>query len=115
MPSKKGFEGIAGQEFFRGRFPKDWADKNIAELEIRAVIVALKVWGGTKLKGQYFWVHVDNEAVATVLNSGAARDPSLQEALREITLLAARHQFIIKARHISGISNKILDLAIEMA
>ena len=107
--SKKGFGGLADNEYFRGRFPKNWEEKNIAELEIRAVVVALNIWGSTKLKGQYFWVHVDNEAVATVMNTGASRDPALQEALREIALLAAKFQFMIKAKHISGVSNRILD------
>ena len=106
--SKKGYGGTYGSEYFRGKFPKNWQEKNIAELEIRAVIGALKIWGH-KLKGQYFWIHVDNKAVSTVINTGAARDPNLQEALREIAMLAARHQFIIKAKHISGISNRIPD------
>ena len=106
--SKAGYGGIAGKEYFRGRFPQAWKTRNIAELEIRAVIVALKVWAH-KLTGQYFWVHVDNEAVATVINSGAARDEVLQNALREIAMIAAKYEFIIKAKHISGISNRIPD------
>ena len=106
--SKKGFGGTAGQEYFRGVFPSEWHNKNIAELEMRAVLVALKVWG-PKLRGQYFWIHVDNEAVSIVLNTGAAKDGMLQDALREVTMLAAQHQFIIKSRHISGISNRIPD------
>ena len=105
---KHGFGGTFGQQYFRGRFPENWATKNIAELEIRAVIAALKIWG-QELTGQYFWVHVDNEAVSTVINLGAARDEALQDALREIAMLAAKHQFIIKAKHISGISNRIPD------
>ena len=106
--SKKGFGGITGQQYFRGRFPVKWQDKNIAELEMRAVLVALKIWAG-RLEKLYFWVQVDNEAVATVINSGGARDPVLQDALREIALLAAKYQFMIKAKHISGVSNRIPD------
>ena len=106
--SKAGFGGLSGHKYFRGRFPSQWRDKNIAELEIRAVVVALKIWG-TELQGLYFWIHMDNEAVATVINTGAAREESLQEALREIALLAAQNQFIIKAKHISGVSNRIPD------
>ena len=106
---KKGFGGISGQQYFKGRFPAAWENRNIAELEMRAVIAALKLWAHTKLRGQYFWIHVDNEAVATVINTGAARDPTLQEALREIAMLAAKNQFILKAKHISGISNRIPD------
>ena len=43
------------------------------------------------------------------MNTGAARDIVLQDALREMAMIAAKHQFIIKARHISGISNRIPD------
>ena len=106
--SKAGYGGISGTEYFRGKFPIEWKSRNIAELEIRAVIVALKIWAN-KLSGQYFWIHVDNEAVATVINTGAARNQVLQDALREIALVAAEHQFILKAKHISGISNRIPD------
>ena len=97
-----------GSEYFRGRFPQSLQGANIAYLEILAVMVALKIWG-KRLQGKYFWIHVDNEAVATVLNTGASRDRNLQNTLREIALLVAEHQFIIKARHISGVSNRVPD------
>ena len=45
---------------------------------------------------------MDNEAVATVLNTGACRQAALQDVLREIALIAAKHQFVIKAQHIMG-------------
>ena len=67
-----------------------------------------RVWA-QQLERKYFWINVDNEAVATVINTGAARDTALQDALREIAMLGARHQFIIKAKHISGVSNRIPD------
>ena len=106
--SSKGYGGICGKEYFRGRFPGPHRGKNIAILEMWAVMVALKLWG-PKLRGKYFWIHVDNEAVATVLNTGSSRETELQNSLREIALIAARNQFVIKARHISGISNRIPD------
>ena len=103
-----GYGGTMQDQYMRGRFPKNLRGSNIAYLEILAVMVALKIWG-PQLTGQYFWIHVDNEAVASVLNSGASREPGLQDTLREIALLAARHQFVIKARHISGASNWVPD------
>ena len=102
------YGGIHGTEYFRGRFPIADRNRNIATLEMWAVMVALKIWG-EKLSGKYFWIHVDNEAVAMVLNTGSSRDQELQNVLREIALLAARHQFIIKARCIPGIENRIPD------
>ena len=54
-------------------------------------------------------VHLNNEAVTSVLNSGASKDQELQHTLREIALIAARAQFILKARHIAGVDNRIPD------
>ena len=103
-----GFGGISGQEYFKGRFPEELKGKNIATLELWAVYVALQQWKG-KFRGQYFWIHVDNEAVATVLNTGASRNTELQDLLREIAYIAATNEFIIKAKHISGVSNRVPD------
>ena len=90
-----GYGGTKGNEYFRARFPQHLWNSNIAYLEILAVMVALKIWGHT-LRGLYFWIHVDNEAVTSVLNTGACRDPQLQDTLRN-TLISAKHQFVIKA------------------
>ena len=103
-----GYGGTYRKQFFRAKFPTEMAGQNIAKLEILAVMVALKVWG-EELSGHYFWIHVDNEAVAAVLNTGAAWDPGLQDVLREIALLVAKHQFVIKGRHIAGVDNRIPD------
>ena len=103
-----GYGGTIGNKYFRARFPKELCGQNIAYLEILAVMVALKLWG-QQFTGKYFWIHVDNEAVATVLNTGASRNSKLQDVLREIALLAARHQFVIKAQHIMGVLNRVPD------
>ena len=103
-----GYGGTMGNQYFRARFPENVKGKNIAYLEILAVMVALKLWGQA-LKGKYFWIHVDNEAVASVFNTGASKEMNLQEALREIALLAAKYQFVIKARHIMGVNNRVPD------
>ena len=105
---KRGYGAICGTQYLRGRFPQEYQNKNIALLEMLAVLVALKVWA-THLKGKYFWIHVDNQAVAAVINSGASRDPELQDALRELALIAAQHQFVVKAKHIPGVDNRIPD------
>ena len=106
--SKKGYGATFGTQYLRGRFPREYMDKNIALLELLAVVVAIKAWGPS-LVGRYFWIHVDNQAVATVLNTGASRDIELQDALREMSLLAAQYQFVIKAKHIPGVDNRVPD------
>ena len=64
---------------------------------------------------QIFLDHVDNEAVASILNTGASRETELQNTLREIGLIAAENQFVIKARHIAGVSNRIPDWLLRWA
>ena len=99
-----GYGGITRNQYFRERFPPQLKGKNIAYLEILAVMVALRIWG-RELRGRYFWIHVDNEAVASVLNTGASRNPLLQNILREIALISAKNEFVIKAKYIAGVDN----------
>ena len=103
-----GYGGTMGNQDFRGRFAPDLQGKNIAVLEMRTVLGAIRLWA-EQVEGKYFWIHVDNEAVAQVLNSGKGRDSDLQNALREIAYITARHQFMLKARHIAGVDNRVPD------
>ena len=104
----KGFGAICGDQYFHGSFPPEMRSRNIAHLEMLAVLVAIRVWTEV-VKGTYFWIHVDNEAVATIPNTGASRDEFLQEALREIAMIAAKNEFMIKAKQIRGVDNRIRD------
>ena len=74
-----------------------------------ALLVGLKL-SCTYLTGKYFWIHVDSEAVATILNTGRSRDPLLQQCFREVALLCVQGQLIIKARHITGVQNRWPDM-----
>ena len=47
----KGYGGICGNQYFRGRFPEAVQCKNIAILEIWAVMVGLKIWA-EQLRGK---------------------------------------------------------------
>ena len=104
----QGFGAICGHKYLHGFFPQEWSNTNIAYLEIRAVIVALNCFA-KELQGKYFRINVDNEAVAHIINSGAGKDSFLQDALREIAMIAASHQFIVKAKHIMGVDNRVPD------
>ena len=54
---------------------------------------------------------MDNEAVATILNTRTSRDPTLQMTLREILMIAAKNEFMIKTKHImgGGVDNRLPD------
>ena len=96
--------------FFHSQFPKFILDMylHINALELLSIIVATKVWG-RHWAGKRIVVQCDNEASVSVINTGRSRDPFLQACLRELVLIAARHQFEIRAIHIPGITNRIPD------
>ena len=107
--SLEGYGGITGCHYFRGKFPKHFKNQyQIVHLEMWAVLVAVKLWG-CMFAGTYFWVETDNQAIMSVLNTGASRDVFLQNALRELTMHAAIHQFVIKAKYINTKNNVITD------
>lgn len=104
-------EGRQGHmEFYRCPFPEHvMQGTSIAILELWALILALKLWGG-QLSGKMVVAHCDNEAVANLINSGKARDERLQAGLREVCFLAAKHEFEISARFWPGVLNRLPDL-----
>ena len=54
-------------------------------------------------------MHCDNEVAVTVINTGRSHNNFLLSCLREIELLAARHEFEIRGNHIPGVENRISD------
>ena len=54
-------------------------------------------------------MHCDNEVAVTVLNTACSHAPFLLSCLREIELLAAKHEVEIRGNHIPGIENRVSD------
>ena len=98
-------------EYFHQRFPEFILNQrlHINALELLTVVVALKVWG-PRLKGKRLLGFCDNTASVAVVNNGAARDPFLQNCLREICFWAAYYEFEIRARHLAGVNNRTADV-----
>ena len=55
-------------------------------------------------------IQCDNLVSVEVINTGRDREKFLLKCLRELTLLAARFEFYIRAKHIAGVSNRLPDL-----
>lgn len=96
-------------QYFRCKFPQHLAGSNIAILELWGLIIAIQTWG-EKLQGCHVIVHCDNQAVAEVVNSGRAKEETLQAGLREICFLTARFQCYVLAKFIPGELNRLPDL-----
>ena len=108
--SRLGLGGILwDKEYFRMSIPEACRDKNIAHLEMLALIVGLKAWGKLHLSNKYVVVECDNEAVVTIVNSGKSKDMYLQKCLRELVFLLAKNQVELRAKHIRSESNDVAD------
>lgn len=104
--------GVCGSQYFRSKFPahiKAVFQDCIAGYEMWGIILSLKIWGA-ELRGKKVVFHCDNEAVATLLNTGRARDSRLQQGLREICFIAAINEFEILGKFIPGCDNRKPDL-----
>ena len=97
-------------EYFHKAFPQGIQEKSLSinALELLTIVVAAKVWG-KHWRGKRIRVHCDNEVSVMVLNSGRCRNSYLAACLREVELLAAQHEFEIRAVHIAGVDNRIPD------
>ena len=108
--SGSGAGGILwGKEYFRVGFHGVWIGKNIAYLEMLAIIVALKLWGGF-IAGRKIIIQCDNMAVVEVINRGRSRDLFLQASLRKICFLLAKCQGEIRCVHIRSELNEVPDM-----
>ncbi|MES9902603.1 MAG: hypothetical protein ABW168_07960 [Sedimenticola sp.] len=105
-----GCGGFFGNKYFHVVFPElvDGQKWHINALELLAIVIALKLWG-SQLNGKKVIMLCDNLSSCTVINKGSTRCDFLQSCLREICFLAALHEFEIRAKHISGVDNRVAD------
>ena len=82
---------------------------NIVHLEMWNVLVALRIWGH-QWSSQSVNIKCDNEAVVSVINTGATRDFILATMARNIWLETASKDIKLKLTHIAGKHNGCADL-----
>ena len=80
----------------------------IAVKEMLPIILAACIWGQF-WRGCLIQCNCDNEAVVTVLNSGAAKDRQLAHMLHCLFFLQAKFNFHLRACHIPGTENLVAD------
>ena len=87
---------------------QQWKDKNIAYLEMWALILALKLWGH-ELYGKRLVIQCDNFSVVQAATHGRAKDLFLQGAMRELVFLQAQACIEVKVVHLMGSRNSVPD------
>ena len=76
--------------------------------ELFPIVVACAIWhpllAGKRLQ---FWC--DNLSVVSITNSGHSKIPRIMDLVRRLVLLSMQHNFVVRARHVPGVSNAIAD------
>ncbi|KAI8503207.1 hypothetical protein Bbelb_190280 [Branchiostoma belcheri] len=106
-----GCGGICNGEFFHSRFPTAVLEQygaKIHVLEMLTIVVAARKWG-PGWRGSRIVINCDNMACVYVLNSGRSRDKDLLHSARELWLIAASCDFVLRAEHIQGRENRVAD------
>lgn len=108
-----GFGGYLQGKWFQGHWPPQMRLNrergiSIEWQELFPIVVACSIWhpflAGKRLQ---FWC--DNESVVSIINSGHSKVPRIMELVRKLVLLSMQHNFLVRARHVPGVSNEIAD------
>ena len=109
-----GFGGYFQGKWFQGHWPPHMLlDRergiSIEWQELFPIVVACTIWHPLfKGKRLQFWC--DNESVVSIINSGHPKAPLIMELVRKLVLLSMEHNFLVRARHVPGLSNEIADV-----
>ena len=107
----RGCGGWNNGHAFHTTFP-DWIkqrkDIHINELELLAVIIAVKKWANA-IKNRNILAYCDNSVTIDVINKGAATNRFSQECLRELCYVLAKANAVVKLVYITTKDNFLSD------
>ena len=103
-----GFGAVFGNRWCYGKWPPDWAYRNIAILEFYPIVLSLYLWG-CEMSNQCVLFFTDNEALVHVINKQSCKDKPLMIFVRILVSICLQHNIVFKAKHIPGIYNNLAD------
>ena len=108
-----GFGGYLQGKWFQGHWPPHMhlnreRGISIEWQELFPIVVACSIWHPL-LTGKRLQFWCDNESVVSIINSGHSKVPRIMELVRKLVLLSMQHNFLVRARHVSGVSNAVAD------
>ena len=108
-----GFGGYFQGKWFQGRWPPHMSLSqqcgiSIEWQELFPIVVACSVWHPF-LTGKHLQFWCDNLSVVAIINSGCSKTPRIMDLVRQLVLLSMQHNFVVRARHVPGVSNEIAD------
>ena len=108
-----GFGGYFQGRWFQGHWPPNvqlnqQQGISIEWQELFPIVVDCAIWhpllAGKRLQ---FWC--DNLSVVSIINSGHSKIPRIMDLVRRLVFLSMQHNFVVRARHVPGVSNAIAD------
>ena len=107
-----GYGGFFQGKWFAGKFednlvPAD-TKASMALFELYLIVLAAVLWGHMWSRKRIV-VNCDNASVVDIINRGRSKIPFIMKFVRKLIWLEAQYSFVIRARHISGVSNSIAD------
>jgi hypothetical protein len=111
-----GFGACYGNAWFGG----EWSAAELASalrvtrlsmpfLELRALVLAAATWGHT-WTGKRITFRSDCESAVNAVNNLTSTIDEMQHQIRHLTMLACRHGFEFRCRHVPGVANVIADV-----
>ena len=103
-----GFGAVFGSHWCYGKWPNDWAYRNIAILEFYPIVLSLYLWGHA-MSNKHVLFFTDNNALVHVINKQSCRDKDLMFFVRKLVLACLRYNIVFRAKHIAGVNNILAD------
>ena len=105
-----GCGALCDDYYFHSVFPENVLEQvsDINCLELLTVVVSIKLWGH-KWRGLSIEIFCDNSTTVLAINSGASRNGLISTCIRELWLLCARFEIMLRAQHLPGIENRLAD------
>ena len=103
--------------FFNGQWfffpwPVHWHGcpimRDITLLELIPVVLAISTWG-SQFSNKKLIMHVDNEALVSVINKQTSKSKNVMTLVRTLVLCLLQNNTTFRSEHVPGSSNKIAD------
>ena len=78
-------------------------------LELVPVLLAIQLWGQTRMSNKKILMHIDNMGLVSVANKQISKSKRIMLLLRPLVLLFLQYNIIFKACHIRTEVNQIAD------
>ena len=103
-----GFGAYFQGRWIQGSWTTEQSPFSIEYKELYAIVVACHTWGSEWARRRIEF-HCDNSAVVACIKSGTSRSPDIMRLIRSLYHVSVKHDFLVSAVHIPGISNLIAD------